>query len=77
MLYMGWICATVSGGMLPCMIYFLGPMFNSFTEETTPDEMADKISSLCIIMAILAVVIFIASFFQNWLLMRASAGIGA
>lgn len=77
MLYSGWLFAALSGATLPCMFFMLGPVFNSFTEESTPDDIANKIADLCIIMAILAVFVFVCSFFQNWFLMRASAGIGA
>jgi len=77
MLYIGWFMAAISGSILPCMFYFLGPVFNSFTENTTVDEVADKIQEICIIMAFLALGVFVTTFFQNWLLIKASASIGA
>ena len=43
MLYTGWIMAALSGCLLPCMFFFLGPVFDTFTAETTPEEMARKI----------------------------------
>ena len=63
MLYAGWIMAGLSGCLLPCMFFFLGPVFDTFTVETTPDEMAEKIREICLIIAGLAVVIFITGFF--------------
>jgi ABC-type bacteriocin/lantibiotic exporter with double-glycine peptidase domain len=77
MLYSGWLFAAISGSLLPCMFFFIGPVFDSFTESTTPEEMAKTIREICIIMGALAVGVFFTSFFQNWLLMKASAGIGA
>ena len=77
MLYMGWLNAAISGASLPAMFFWLGPVFDSFTESTTPEEMAETIREICLIMVGLAVVVFVTSFFQNWLLMRASAGIAS
>ena len=77
MLYTGWILAGLSGCLLPCMFFFIGPVFDTFTESTTPDEMAEKIREICLIIAGIAILVFISGFFQNWLLMRAAAGIGS
>lgn len=77
MLYTGWLLAGLSGCLLPCMFFFLGPVFDTFTEETEPKEMARKIREICLIIAGIAVVIFISGFFQNWLLMRASTSIAS
>ena len=77
MLYTGWLLAGLSGCLLPCMFFFLGPVFDTFTEETEPKEMARKIREICLIIAGIAVVIFISGFFQNWLLMRASSSIAS
>ena len=63
MLYIGWVMAGLSGALLPCMFFFLGPVFDTFTVETSPDEMAEKIRTICLIMLGLAVLIFIAGFF--------------
>ena len=59
------------------MFFFLGPVFDSFTVNTTPDEMVEVIREICLIMLCLAIFVFITSFFQNWFLMRASAAIGS
>ena len=77
MLYTGWFMAAISGSILPCMFYFIGPVFDTFTENTTADQAADAILDICIIMACLAIGVFVTTFFQNWLLIKASARIAA
>lgn len=74
---MGWLFAALSGATLPIIFFFLGPVFDTFTEETTPDEMVEKISIICYILLGLAVAVFFFSFFQNWMLMKASSSVAA
>lgn len=52
-------------------------MFDSFTVNTTPEEMRDDIRDICLIMMYLAIGILVTSFFQNYMLMSASASICA
>lgn len=77
MLYLGWTFAALTGAILPTFFFFLGPVFDSFTINTTPEEMRDDIREICLIMLFLAIGIFITSFLQNYLLMSASASIAA
>ena len=76
-LYFGYLFAILTGAVLPMFFFFLGPIFDSFSLETTPDEAADKIRTVCIIMFGLALGIVVTTFFQNWLLMSASANVAA
>ena len=77
MLYFGWLFAALAGATFPLIIFWLGPVFDSFTEESTPDAMADKILGICWILFGLAGGMMIFSFFQNWLLIKASSNIAA
>ena len=76
-LYLGWAFAALSGAILPTFFFFMGPVFDSFTVETTPEEARDAIREVCIIMAGLAGGITITSFFQNYLLMSTSSKVTA
>jgi len=62
-LYTGLIFAFLSGACLPLFFFFLGPVFDSFSINTTPDEAASKIREVCLIMLGLCIFIFITSFF--------------
>jgi hypothetical protein len=62
-LYIGWAFAALSGSILPTFFFFMGPVFDSFTVNTTPEEARDAIREVCIIMAGLAGAITITSFF--------------
>ena len=77
MLYSGWHFAAISGSLLPVMFFWLGPVFDSFTENSTPAEIADVITEICLVMVGLAIAVFVGGFFQNWFLMRAAASITA
>lgn len=77
MLYLGWLFAALSGSTLPVIFFWLGPVFDTFTESTTPDEMAETIQDICWVLLGLAVGVFFFSFFQNWLLMKVSSNIAA
>lgn len=59
------------------MFFWIGPVFDSFSENDTPDDVAKVIREICTIMGCLAVGIFITTYFQNWFLMRSSATIAA
>ena len=61
MLYLGWTFAALTGSVLPLFFFFLGPVFDAFTIETSVDEMRDAIREIAIIMACLAVGIFFTS----------------
>ena len=76
-LYVGWAFAALSGAILPTFFFFMGPVFDSFTVNTTPEEARDAIREVCIIMAGLAGGITITSFLQNYLLMSTSAMVAA
>ena len=76
-LYTGWAFAGLSGAILPTFFFFMGPVFDSFTVETTAEEARDKIREVCIIMACLAGGITVTSFCQNYLLMSTSALVAA
>ena len=76
-LYLGWLFAALTGAILPCFFFFLGPVFDSFGPTTSPEEIRDEVREICIIMGILAVAIFVTSFFQNYLLMSSAASIAA
>ena len=76
-LYAGWAFAALSGAILPTFFFFMGPVFDSFTVETTAEEARDKIREVCIIMACLAGGITVTSFCQNYLLMSTSALVAA
>ena len=73
----GWLFAALSGAILPTFFFFMGPVFDSFTVETTPEEARDAIREVCIIMACLAGGITVTSFCQNYLLMSTSAMVAA
>ena len=77
LLYSGWFFAALSGATLPVIFFWLGPVFDTFTETTTPDEMAEKIREICVILLGLAIGVFIFSFFQNWFLMKVSATVSS
>ena len=78
MLYSGWFFAALSGATLPVIFFWLGPVFDSFTEKgTTPDEMAKEIRGICLVLLGLAIGVFIFGFFQNWFLMKVSATVSA
>lgn len=76
-LYTGWAFAGLSGAILPTFFFFMGPVFDSFTVNTTPEEARDAIREVCIIMACLAGGITVTSFCQNYLLMSTSAMVAA
>jgi len=77
MLYMGWLFAAISGSLLPIIFFWLGPVFDSFTEKTTPEEMADVIAEICYVLLGLACGVFVFGYFQNWFLMKVSANVAA
>jgi len=77
MLYLGWLFAALTGSVLPLFFFFLGPVFDSFTIETSVEDMRDAIREIAIIMACLSVGIFFTSVAQNYLLMSASSSIAA
>ena len=76
-LYTGWAFAALSGAILATFFFFMGPVFDSFTVNTTPEEARDAIREVCIIMACLAGGITVTSFCQNYLLMSTSAMVAA
>ena len=67
----------MTGATLPLFFFFIGPVFDSFGNGNDVDETRSKVHEMCLIMLGLAVLIFITSFFQNAMLMSASASIGA
>lgn len=77
MLYTGWFFAFVTGSVLPLFFFFIGPIFDSFGGAKTPEETRDQVRELCFIMLCLSIGIAFASFFQNYLLMNASATLAA
>ena len=76
-LYLGWLFAALTGAVLPLFFFYIGPIFDSFGPETTPEETEDKVAELCLIMGILTIAITIFSVLQNYFLMSASASITA
>ena len=76
-LYLGWTFAALTGAILPTFFFFIGPVFDSFTEETTPEKARDAIREVCIIMGFLTLGIGITAFFQNYLLMSTSSNVAA
>ena len=76
-LYTGWAFAALSGAILPTFFFFMGPVFDSFTVNTTAEEARDAIREVCIVMACLAGGITVTSFCQNYLLMSTSAMVAA
>ena len=78
LLYSGWFFAALSGATLPVIFFWLGPVFDSFTEKgSSPDEMAKEIRGICLVLLGLAIGVFIFSFFQNWFLMKVSATVSS
>lgn len=63
MLYMGWLFAALSGALLPVVFFWLGPVFDTFGPDTTPEEMADTISEICLILLGLACGVFVFGYF--------------
>ena len=76
-LYMGWFFAALSGAILPTFFFFIGPIFDSFGGDNTPEETRDQIRGLCAILGCISIGIMITSFLQNFLLDSASASITA
>ena len=74
-LYVGWLFAAISGAILPTFFFFIGPIFDSFGGENTPEETRDQVRVLCLILGCIAIGLMITSFLQNWLLESASASI--
>lgn len=72
----GWIMAAITGAVLPLFFFFIGPAFDSFGNKT-PEETRDEVRRICIMMAIIAAAVFLGSFFQNWLTLRASSRMAA
>lgn len=76
-LIFGWILAGLTGAILPLFFFFIGPAFDSFGGDKTPEEVRDEVREICLIMGVISLAIFFTSFGQNWLLMRASASMAA
>ena len=74
-IYLGWFFAALTGAILPTFFFFIGPIFDSFSDGA--DLAKEKVRELCMIMGILALGITLTSFFQNYLLMTAAAGVAA
>lgn len=72
-LILGYILAACTGAVLPMFFFFIGPAFDSFGGDKTPEETRDEVRELCSIMGIITLVVFLTSFFQNWMLAKASA----
>lgn len=75
-LYIGWLFAGLTGGVLPVFFMIIGPVFDSFGQKT-PDETLDEVTDLCLIMLYLSIGIMITSFAQNYLLISTGASIAA
>jgi len=76
-MYTGWLFASLSGAILPCFIFMLGPVFDSFGPGNDPKETRDQVRIVCSIMGGLALGIAITGFFQYSLTIEASARITA
>lgn len=76
-LIIGWICAAVSGAVLPLFFFYLGPIFDSFGLGKTAEETYNAVKDLCLIMVYLSIGITLASVLQNYLLLSTSAAIAA
>ena len=42
----GWIAACLTGAILPCFIWLLGDVFDSFNPENDPDETRDRLRNV-------------------------------
>lgn len=74
-IYIGWLFAAITGATLPTFFFFIGPVFDSFTKS--PEELRSEIRELCLIMGCIAILIFFASFMQNFLLMTTAESVAA
>ena len=63
MLWTGWIFAGLTGAILPLFFFFLGPIFDSFGGNNSPEETRDMVRELCIIMFCIAIGIMITCYF--------------
>ena len=61
-LWIGWLSALISGAALPVFFFYIGPVFDSFTPTTTPEEVRDKIREICVIIGFIALAVFIFAF---------------
>jgi len=75
-LYIGWLFAGLTGGVLPVFFMIIGPVFDSFGQKT-PEETLDEVTDLCLILVYLSIGIAVTSFFQNYLLISTGASISA
>lgn len=61
-LYLGWAFAGLAGGTLPTFFFFMGPVFDSMTVNSTAEEARDAIRKVVVIMGCLAAGITFVSF---------------
>jgi uncharacterized protein (DUF697 family) len=77
LMYSGWVFAGISGAILPCFIFMLGPVFDSFGPDNDPAETRGMVRQITAIMGILAFGIAVTGFFQYALCIEAAASITA
>ena len=75
-LYIGWLFAGLTGAVLPVFFMIIGPVFDSFGQQS-PEETMDEVTDLCLIMLYLSLGIAVTSFVQNYLLISTGASIAA
>ena len=62
LMYFGWLFAVLSGAILPCFIFMLGPIFDSFGPSNDAKETLEMVKVVVSIMGILAFAIAITGF---------------
>ena len=77
MLVIGWIAACLTGFILPCFIWLIGDVFDSFAPGVDPKETRDKIREIFYIMCGLCVGIVITSTLYYATLSAAATNIAA
>jgi ATP-binding cassette subfamily B (MDR/TAP) protein 1 len=76
-LIIGWIFAAITGATLPAFFFFIGPVFDSFGPNTSAEETVTEIRKVVVIMGIIAAIVLVAAFMQNWLLLTTTTNIAA
>ena len=76
-LIVGWIFACLTGAILPCFIWLIGDVFDSFAPGTDPTETRDTIREIFFIMLGLCAGILVTSIIFYSQLATAGASIAA
>lgn len=71
-LYIGWVCAALTGLVLPMFIFFIGPVFDAFAPGEEAEDSFKTVATFVGIMGGLASFVFLTSYLQHNFLTKGS-----